>query len=486
MLDSGERRALVTTLGRLCTRDPRKAPLLVDALLGQPEALGPDVLEIALELGMPVVSAIETALADPHREREADELADALEQHLPWPTVALRQVAVNVVTRVLRKKEVHDVRYVERLISLSSRLADAGQQQEAIAASEQALAIVDADPSLGLDMERVAGLLINRIVQMHACDQFPDADVLVERALNIFSGIEEGEQQPWFREHLARLLSTGALVAFKLGRADEAIGSTRKAIEIFEALVVDGQLSFRVELSRTLGNLASFLDANDMSVEAYELAQRSVALSRRLVESEPDRGLPELAMSLEQLAGRARLLQKAEDALEASAEAVKIYEQLTRSRLSSFARRLASSLGNHTVYLVEAGEGEDPERLGHARRAVEILEAYASENEGAVREELGIACMMYAEVLLEVERSEEAVIRLHDALRYLRRCRSPGAKLRRVVVATNLVQAFIEAGRLTAADRMRRRVIAHLDTLSPEEINAIPGVAEAIRHQIET
>jgi len=458
--------------------------LLVDALLGDPQALGPDVLEIALEIGMPVVSAIETALADGSREREARALSNALEPHLPWPTLALRRVAVTVVSRGLDSESVHDRPYVERLITLASRLADTGRQQEALAASEQALTIIDADPNLDLGAERTVGLLINRIVQLNACDRFGEADTLLERAMGVFSAIAEDEQQPWFREHLARLISTGALVAFRLGRVDEAIDNTRRAIDIFEALVDEGRLGFRVELSRTLGNLAWFLEASNQPAEAYELALQSVALSRRLVESEPDRGLPELANSLEQLASRARTLESPKEALRASEEAVETYEELTRSGLSSFAPRLAASLGNHAIYLVEAEEGDALKRLDHTRRAVEILDAYARVNEGAVREELGLAFVAHAGVLLEVDRAAEAAKCLRDALRCLKRCRSPGTALRRVVTASNLVHALIGADRQFAADRVRRRALSLLSTLSPDELDAIPGVADAVRRQL--
>lgn len=484
MLNSGERRALVTTLGRLCVRDPSKASLLVDALLNNPQALGAEVLQIALELGTPVVNAIELSLADLQRKDESDSLAVSLEQHLPWPTVALREIAVSVVARGLRNETAHDTQYVERLISLSSRYADAGQLQKALEASEKALAMVDSNPTLGLGKERVVGLLINRVVQLYASDLLRDADVLVERALRLVSEISMKEQQPWHRGHLARLLSTGALVAFKLGRADEAISNSEQAVDIFDTLVEEGHLEFRVELSRTLGNIAWFLDAKDMPVEAYELALKSVVISRRLVEIEPDRGLPELAMSLEQLASRARVLQKAGEALEASENSIKIYEQLTRTRLSSFACRLASSLSNHAVYLDDAGASNAVERLGYVRRAVKILESYESENKGAVQEELGLACITYAGALCEANQFDEAVLRLRDALRYLRRCLSPGANLRRVVAATNLVNVLNTVGREREADRLLRHASAHFDGLSPVELEAIPGIADAISHQI--
>lgn len=484
MLNSGERRALVTTLGRLCVRDPSKESLLVDALLNNPRALGPEVLQIALELGTPVVKAIELSLADSQKKDAADVLAVSLEQHLPWPTVALRDIAVSVVARGLRNETVHDAQYVERLISLSSRYTDAGQQQNALQASETALGIVDSNPNLGLEKERILALLINRVVQLYTSDLLRDADALVERALYLVSEIPLKEQQPWHRGHLARLLSTGALVSFKLGRADEAISNSEQALNIFETLVEEGRFEFQVELSRTLGNLAWFLDAKDMPVKAYELAVKSVELSRRLVEIEPDRGLPELAMSLEQLASRARVLQKTTEALEASENAIKTYEQLTRTKLSSFARRLASSLSNHAVYLDDAGVGNAAERLSYARRAVNILESYESKNKGAVQEELGLACITYAGALSEANQFEEAVLCLRDALRYLRRSLSPGASLRRAVAATNLANVLNTMGREREADRLLRHVSAYFNNLSPEEHNTIPGVADAIRDQI--
>lgn len=487
-LSARERKAAVTQLGRICARKPERSALLTTALLRWPEGFGPPVLDTALELGESVVLAVEEALDLDESNSAAARLADALEPHLPWPTVSLRHVALTVLlsvtSRARARGDVPDAALATRLMNLSTRLHEAGQSEDAVSASEEALKIFQDDASGTIPNDHLLSLLTNLLVQLIDIGRLERAEGVIRYAYALLEALLEQDMGEGLEVHRARLLSNAALVRFRQGSMEDALVDTEKAIALFEPLVEGGAGHLRLELSRTLVNHSLMLAHIAQPERAAEQAARAVEQARRVVEGEPDQGQPELALALESLAERARTLGQREVALARSSEAIALYERLTRRGTMSFARRLAASLSNHAVYLTEAGRADD--LLALARRALDVLEQERQRHPESVVEELPIAYVTYAGALLDEERLAEAAEALEKASDAFTRCRSLGSGLRACATTANLIDVRERLADASGAAELRAATLRALDGLPPEEIAAIPGLAAQIRAKCQT
>ncbi|QTR01275.1 tetratricopeptide repeat protein, partial [Saccharothrix algeriensis] len=89
--------------------------------------------------------------------------------------------------------------------------------------------------------------------------------------------------------------------------------------------------------------------------QALEPAQRAVGIFSELAETNPDTHLPNLAMSLNNLANRLAEVGRREQALEPAQRAVGIYSELAETNPDAYLPDFAMSLNNLAVNLAEVG-----------------------------------------------------------------------------------------------------------------------------------
>lgn len=126
--------------------------------------------------------------------------------------------------------------------------------------------------------------------------------------------------------------------------------------------------------------------AYNRQVEAVAAVRQAVTIYRELAAASPDRFLPDLAMSLRNLAVRLGDLGWREEALAEIEEAVTIYRELAVARPDAFRPGLAASLHNQAVWLDDVGRREEARTT--VRQAVAILEQLATRWPHAYRQEL--------------------------------------------------------------------------------------------------
>jgi len=117
---------------------------------------------------------------------------------------------------------------------------------------------------------------------------------------------------------------------------------------------------FLPNLALSLNNLGGMGFSNlDRLEETLATSQEAVAIYRRLAETRPDAFLPHLAMSLSNLGSRLSDLGRLEEAPAASQEAVAIYRQLVETRQDAFLPELAMSLGAQGQTYAQSGRHAD-------------------------------------------------------------------------------------------------------------------------------
>jgi hypothetical protein len=486
MLDQAERKAVITTLGRICVRNPERARLLADRLLEAPERYGSEALEVAVELGDPVSDAIVAALRvdDPR----ADRLATHLEPRLPWPTLTLRMAALTVMERVVDHARIHrnlpSQEMAAKLIDLANRQREVGRVADSIRASEEALAVYENSGQEQADLGHVMGLLTNMVIALQDAGQMERSKVVADRALGILQGSTRPHGDPKSVAHRARIISSGALTRHSLGDTHGAIEDTRHALCIFSDLVEQGFFSFRAEIARCFVNLSTFLGSLSEKDGAYAAAVKAVEFAGLAMEAEPDRAIPDMALALDTLASHQRNLGLPREALATSAEALALYETVTKRGVYAHARRYAAALNNHAVYLSDANAVDDHSRL--TARAVQVLEQVERDMPGAAIDELATAHLNHALTLLSEDLAAQATATLREAIRLFDTSTAPGAKLKAAAAVSNLSIARREVGDEEGAAAARVEAINRLRALSETEAAVVPGVADAIRSECDS
>ena len=145
----------------------------------------------------------------------------------------------------------------------------------------------------------------------------------------------------------------------EVGRSGEALEVAQEAVGLYRDLVEASPAAYTPDLAGSLNNLAGFLSGAGRSGEALEAAQEAVRLRRELVEASPAAYTPDLAGSLNNLANRLSEVGRSGEALEAAQEAVGLYRELVEASPAAYTPDLAASLNNLANILKEKGQYEE-------------------------------------------------------------------------------------------------------------------------------
>ena len=137
-LDESRAKRALTVLGRAALRYPDAVPLLARALAVDLENLAVPALAVAVETNASVDRLIADAIAAQAIPTSALERIAAA---IPRGSVALDETAIAVLQRLAYESTDASGERVRRLNELSTRLADLGRQEEALAVIEEAAAV---------------------------------------------------------------------------------------------------------------------------------------------------------------------------------------------------------------------------------------------------------------------------------------------------------------------------------------------------------
>ncbi|WP_249039729.1 tetratricopeptide repeat protein [Archangium gephyra] len=206
----------------------------------------------------------------------------------------------------------------------------------------------------------------------------------------------------------ARLSNNLGANLSELGKREEALEVTRKAVEAYRALAARNPDVFRSYLAKSLDNLGNRLSEQGRRQEALEATREALELHRALAARNPDTFRPYLAANLNNLGVRLGELGKREEALEATREAVELRRALAKRNPDAFQPYLAKSLNNLGARLSEQGRME--EALEAAREAVEAYRALAKRNPDGFRLYLAMSLNNLGAMLIGPEREEALAV----------------------------------------------------------------------------
>jgi tetratricopeptide (TPR) repeat protein len=160
-----------------------------------------------------------------------------------------------------------------------------------------------------------------------------------------------------------------------LGRREEALAQAEEAVGLYRQLAQQRPDAFLPDLGMSLNNLAKMLSGLGRREEALARAEESVRLYCQLAQQRPDAFLPDLARSLNNLAAMLSALGRREEALARAEEAVHLYRQLAQQHPDAFLPYLATSLAVLGKVIAEERPGE---AMGHFAEAIRILTPFVS------------------------------------------------------------------------------------------------------------
>jgi tetratricopeptide (TPR) repeat protein len=221
-----------------------------------------------------------------------------------------------------------------------------------------------------------------------------------------------------------------------------------------------GRATDDAERAPALGMWGYVLSALDRWEEALKATQEAVELFLRLGQQKPLDFLPELAVSLHNLGNQLSEAGWREKALQVTRKAVRIYRWLVKQNPRAFLPDLAKSLNSLSNRLSELGQRK--EALQVTRKAVRISRWLVKQNPRAFRSYLAMSLNNLGNRLSELGRQEEALKATRKAVRIYRRLadQNPQAFLPGLAMSLNNLGA-----RLSALDRWEEARKATLEAV---------------------
>jgi tetratricopeptide (TPR) repeat protein len=275
----------LTVLARAAPRHAHLREALAPLLQSNPELLLPAVTVASQARDpRPLTQALQQALDG----LEGGALLMQLARRLPWPSLALADLAVAATERALdyhrAQTDASDLAATAELLNnLSNRLSAVGRREAALVAIEEAVTICR-------ELARAAP---------------PDA----------------------FLPDLAMSLNNLANHLSDLGRREAALVAIEEAVTIRRDLAQAAPDAFLPDLATALNNLAIRLSAVGRREAALAAAEEAVTIRRELVAAAPDAFLPDLAASLRSLTAILRSLGRQEEAQQVQTEVKDLFPQ---------------------------------------------------------------------------------------------------------------------------------------------------------------
>lgn len=182
------------------------------------------------------------------------------------------------------------------------------------------------------------------------------------------------EQRAYWAQRLSIRLSD-------VGAQEQALGSGREAVELYESLVKNSPDDYEKDLAAVLDHLAANLNAVGEFREALVAGQKSVEQYRRLFSKSPELSTQDLAIALTNLAKYRLEAWELVDALKAAQEAVDLQRRLCAESPDKYTLGLANSLVALANSLLTLGD--EAKSLAAAREASDLIRELYNESQAS-------------------------------------------------------------------------------------------------------
>jgi tetratricopeptide (TPR) repeat protein len=409
MITQDQARRPLTVLARAARTDEAAAGVLGEALTRHLPSVGVAAIDVALETGGPIGALLTEAL----NETPSPELAEELLDRVPYSTVALREFAVIAARQAVDHASdlpaglERDEATGRLLNNLSTRLAELGRDDEALAAIQRAVLIFRHLSEVSPDefVPRLHQALLN------LSNSLADAGRL-EEALDAIDEVLKSDTIT--DEQRSGALYTLSTRLYALDRTEEALRSLHDAIPIYQRLAETHPSLFLPNLAMVSATRSLYLDALGRRQEALQAIDDSLRVYRRLVATAPDAYLPDLAESLHTRSITLMELERYEEALDTIDEAIAIYRQLAPFGRDFLQPKLANAFYNRSIYLSMLGLLE--EALATIEEAVPIYERLTQDSPNVYLLGLLNAAYNRSAYLANLGRYEQALTSRQEAL----------------------------------------------------------------------
>jgi tetratricopeptide (TPR) repeat protein len=230
-----------------------------------------------------------------------------------------------------------------------------------------------------------------------------------------------------------------------LGRREEALTAIEEAVTAYHALAQAQPNAFLPDLAMSLNNRAGRLSDLGRRGEALTASEEAVAAYRALADTHPDTFLPNLAASLTMQSSCLSDLGRREEALTVIKEAVTTYRALADTHPGTFLSGLGLSLNNQSNRLSDLGRHD--EALTAIEEAVSIRRTLAQVRPDAFLPDLAMSLINQSSCLSNLGRREEALTATEEAVAAYRGLADthPNAFLPNLAMALNNQSLFLGA-----------------------------------------
>ena len=205
--------------------------------------------------------------------------------------------------------------------------------------------------------------------------------------------------------YASRRLSLSRCLA-NIGRHDEALKAVREATKLYRTLAEHNPGTYTPNLASSLNNLAGSQAENGQPHDALQTVHEATNLYRTLAKHNPAAYTPELARSLNNLAAYLDGNGQPHKALQTAQEAVTIRRKLAKHNPAAYTPDLARSLNNLAIYL--DGNGQPHKALQTAQEATNLYRTLAKHNPAAYTPALTRSLNTYANILERRGKTKEA------------------------------------------------------------------------------
>jgi tetratricopeptide (TPR) repeat protein len=231
----------------------------------------------------------------------------------------------------------------DALMRQGGSLAAAGRRAEAVAATEQGVAIyrrlARADPRSFAS--RLASSLADHSANLLDVERREEARAAVAEAVTIYRGLS-GIERAAVADEYARACCNLGWIDFVQGNLDSALAATRDSEAAFRQLARADRGRYEHELPTVLVNAGMIASALGRDSDAVNAEREALAIARRLSPANP----AVVARTLVILSAQLHQSGHAVDALSHAEEAVKIYRELARGNPMRFEPFLDAALRN--------------------------------------------------------------------------------------------------------------------------------------------
>ena len=205
--------------------------------------------------------------------------------------------------------------------------------------------------------------------------------------------------------YASRRLSLSRCLA-NIGRHDEALKAVREATKLYRTLAEHNPGTYTPNLASSLNNLAGSQAENGQPHDALQTVHEATNLYRTLAKHNPAAYTPNLAKSLNNLAIHLDGNGQPHKALQTAQEAVTIRRKLAKHNPAAYTPDLAMSLNNLANRL--ADNGQHHEALQTAQEATNLYRTLAKHNPAAYTPALTRSLNTYANILERRGKTKEA------------------------------------------------------------------------------